>query len=109
MLGYNENSVTAMLENVVYLELLRRGYDVYIGKTQNGEVDFIATRQNEKVYIQVTKEIKSEEIEKREYGRLLEINDNFPKYVLQTDGFAGGNYKGIKTMHVADFLLLSEF
>lgn len=109
VLGYNENSVAAMLENVVYLELLRRGYDVYIGKTQNGEVDFIATRQNEKVYIQVTKEIKSEETEKREYGRLLEIDDNFPKYVLQTDGFAGGNYRGIRTMHVADFLLLSEF
>lgn len=109
VLGYNENSVAAMLENVVYLELLRRGYDVYIGKTQNGEVDFIATRQNKKVYIQVTKEIKSEETEKREYGRLLEIDDNFPKYVLQTDGFAVGNYKGIKTMHVADFLLSDEF
>ena len=98
-----------MLENVVYLELLRRGYEVCIGKTQNGEIDFIATRQNDKLYIQITKEIKSEETEKREYDRLLEINDNYPKYVLRTDDFAGGNYQGIKTMHVADFLLSSEY
>ena len=109
VLGYNDQSVAAMLENVVYLELLRRGYDVCIGKTQNGEIDFIATRQSDKLYIQITKEIKSEETEKREYDRLLEVNDNYPKYLLRTDDFAGGNYKGIKTMHVADFLLSEEY
>lgn len=61
-----------------------------IGKTPNGEIDFIATRQNDKLYIQITKEIKSEKTEKREYDRLLEINDNYPKYLLTTDDFAGG-------------------
>lgn len=109
MLGYNDQSVAAMLENVVYLELLRRGYEVCIGKTPNGEIDFIATRQNDKLYIQITKEIKSEKTEKREYDRLLEINDNYPKYLLTTDDFAGGNYQGIKTMHIADFLLSKEY
>ena len=109
VLGYNDQSVAAMLENVVYLELLRRGYEVSIGKTPKGEIDFIAARQNDKLYIQITQEIRSEETEKREYERLLEIDDNYPKYVLRTDEFAGGNYKGIKTMHVADFLLSSEY
>ena len=109
VLGYNDQSVAAMLENVVYLELLRRGYEVCIGKTPNGEIDFIATRQNDKLYIQITKEIKSEKTEKREYDRLLEINDNYPKYLLTTDDFTGGNYQGIKTMHIADFLLSKEY
>ena len=109
VLGYNDQSVAAMLENVVYLELLRRGYEVCIGKTPNGEIDFIATRQNDKLYIQITKEIRSEKTEKREYDRLLEINDNYPKYLLTTDDFAGGNYQGIQTMHIADFLLSKEY
>lgn len=109
VLGYNDVSVAAMLENIVYLELLRRGYNVHIGKTQNGEIDFIATRQNDKMYIQITREISTEKTEKREYERLLEINDNYPKYLLRTDEFADGNYQGIKTMHIADFLLSDEY
>lgn len=109
VLGYTETSVAAMLENIVYLELLRRGYDVCIGKTNDGEIDFIAAKQNEKMYVQVTKTISSEKTEKREYERLLAIHDNYPKYVLTTDDFAGGNYEGIKTMHIADFLLSEEF
>ena len=104
VLGYNADSVATSLENVVYLELCRRGYAVNIGKTSDGEIDFVATRQNEKVYVQVTQQIASEKTERREYERLLEIRDNYPKYVLRTDEFAGGNYEGIKTMHVADFL-----
>ena len=109
VLGYNDQSIAAMLENIVYLELLRRGYEVCIGKTPNGEIDFIATRQNDKLYIQITKEIKSEKTEKREYDRLLEIGDNYPKYILTTDDFTCGNYQGIKTMHIADFLLSNEY
>lgn len=109
VLSYNEDSVAASLENVVYLELLRRGYEVYIGKTPDGEVDFVATRQGEKLYVQVTQEITSEKTEKREYERLLEIHDNYPKYVLLTNDFAGGNHEGIQTMHVADFLLSDAY
>lgn len=109
VLGYNDDTVASSLENVVYLELCRRGYTVYIGKTGDGEVDFVATRQNEKLYVQVTQRIDSEKTEKREYERLLEIRDNYPKYVLRTDEFAGGNYEGIITMHVADFLLSNAY
>ena len=109
VLGYHSDTVASSLENVVYLELCRRGYSVYIGKTNNGEIDFVATRQNEKLYVQVTQSIGSEKTEKREYRRLLEIRDNYPKYVLTTDEFAGGNYEGIKTMHIADFLLSAEY
>ncbi len=109
VLGYKSTSVASMLENVIYLELCRRGYSVNIGKTANGEIDFIAQKQGDKIYVQVTKEIRSEETEKREYDRLLEIRDNYPKYLLTTDDFAGGNYEGIKTMHITDFLLSNEF
>ena len=109
VLGYNADSVASSLENIVYLELCRRGYTVYVGKTGDSEIDFVAVRQNEKIYVQVTQEINSEKTEKREYSRLLEIPDNYPKFVLTTDEFAGGNYEGIKTMHIADFLLSAEY
>ena len=103
------DSVAAMLENIVYLELLRRGYDVYIGKLGNSEIDFVATKQESKLYIQVTQEICSSETQQREYKRLLNIHDIYPKYVLRTDEFVGGNVQGIKTMHIADFLLSDEY
>lgn len=109
VLGYNADTVAASLENVVYLELCRRGYTVNIGKTADGEIDFVATRQNEKLYVQVMERITSEKTEHREYDRLLDIRDNYPKFVLRTDDFAGGNYEGIQTMHVADFLLSDMF
>lgn len=109
VLGYSPDSVAAMLENIIYLELLRRGYEVYVGKLDSAEIDFIAVKQENKLYIQAAQEIGSPETEKREYGRLLDIRDNYPKYVLRTDAFAGGNYEGIKTMHIADFLLSNEY
>jgi len=109
VLGYNPNSVAAMLENIVYLELCRRGYEVYVGKIYNMEIDFVAKRQENKLYIQVSQQITSSETKKREYGRLCDIQDSYPKYVLRTDTFASGNYEGIKTMHVADFLLSEEY
>ena len=109
VLGYDPNTVAAMLENVVYLELRRRGYIVNIGKTSDGEIDFVATRQNDKLYVQVTEKIVEESTEHREFDRLLEIRDNYPKYVLRTDEFADGNHEGIKVMHVADFLMSDSY
>lgn len=109
VLGYDPNTVAAMLENVVYLELRRRGYTVNIGKTPTGEIDFIAARQNDKLYVQVTEKIEEEATKHREFDRLLEIRDNYPKYVLRTDEFADGNHEGIKIMHVADFLLSDAY
>ena len=109
VLGYTVDSVASSLENIVYLELKRRGYDVYIGKIKDKEIDFVAAKQNEKIYVQVTQEIKSEKTQKREYEQLLEIRDNYPKYVVMADDFAGGNYEGIKTMNIVDFLLSKEY
>ena len=71
VLGYNADSVASSLENIVYLELCRRGYTVYVGKTSDGEIDFVAVRQNEKIYVQVTQEINSEKTEKREYQTII--------------------------------------
>ena len=109
VLGYNSDSVATMLENIVYLELLRRGYNVNIGLLPDGEIDFVASRQENKLYIQIAQQIDSIKTEEREYGRLLKIRDNHPKYVLRTDEFAGGNHEGIKTMHIADFLVSADF
>lgn len=109
ILGYKEDMVASTLENVVYIELLRRGYEVFVGKLEQSEIDFVATKQGEKVYIQIAQRIETKETEEREYGRLLNIQDNYPKYVLRTDEFSSGNYEGIKTMHIADFLLSEDF
>lgn len=109
VLGYTPDSIAAMLENIVYLELLRRGYEVYVGKLKATEIDFVAMKQEERIYIQVTRMIEKEETHQREYSRLLAIKDNYPKYLLRTDEFADGNYQGIKTMHIADFLLLDRY
>ena len=109
VLGYTVDSVASSLENIVYLELKRRGYDVYIGKMNDKEIDFVATKQNDKIYVQVTQEIKSEKTQKREYDQLLEIRDNYPKYVVMANDFAGGNYEGIKTINIIDFLLSKDY
>ena len=109
VLGYNSDGIASSLENIVYLELCRRGYTVNVGKDGNAEIDFVASRQNEKLYVQVTLKMESEKTRQREYEHLLKIPDNYPKYVLTTDEFSGGNYKGIETMHIADFLLSTKY
>ena len=98
-----------MLENAVYLELLRRGYTVSTGKLEHGEIDFVATKRENKLYIQVAQEFGSAKTQKRAYGRLLDIRDNYPKYVLRADDYAGGNYQGVQILHAADFLLSNAY
>lgn len=105
VLGYSSDIAAAMLENIVYLRLWRSGYDVFVGKVDTMEIDFIATKRENKLYVQLTQWIGSHETEKRKYGRLLDTHDNYPKYVLCADSFAGGNYEGIRTIRIADFLL----
>ena len=92
------------IENVVYNELLERGYDVYIGKTKDGEIDFIATKTEEKKYIQVTYLLESEKVINREFGAFEEIKDNYPKYVLSLDN-ADFSRKGIIHKNIIDWLL----
>lgn len=105
LLGLDSNSFSGLLENVVYIELLRRGYDVYVGKYNDLEIDFVAEKQGERIYIQVAQEIRDEKTINREYENLLKIKDAYPKYVLSTFDLARGNYKGVKSMHIADWLL----
>ena len=103
ILGYNPKSVASMLENIVYLELLRRKYNVYIGKDGNKEIDFVAIKNNEKIYIQVCRSLPDND--EREIGNLREIKDNFPKYVLTSNKMDVGTIDGIKIMLLSDWLL----
>jgi len=104
-LGYDDKAISGILENIVYLELRRRGYDVYVGKLKNLEIDFVAEKQGEKIYVQVAKEISKLSTQEREYENLRLIDDNYPKYVLTLNDMASGNYEGIKSMHIADWLM----
>ena len=103
--GYNDSSISGALENIVYLELRRRGYNVYVGKYKDIEIDFVGEKQGEKIYIQVAKEINKIQTEKREYENLLLIKDNYPKFVLTVNDLSSGNYEGIMSQHIADWLL----
>jgi len=90
---------------VVYLELLARGYSVNVGKFGDKEIDFIAVKDNEKMYIQVAYLLESEQTIKREFSPLLDIPDNYPKLVLSMDSFFGEDYQGIRRLNLLDFLL----
>ena len=101
--GYNTKGIAATLENIVYLELRRRGYEVYVGKDVDKEIDFVAIHRDEKIYVQVCRELPTES--NREIDNLLKIKDNYPKYVVCMDRLAMGNENGVKLVHIADFLL----
>lgn len=101
--------INKWMENVVCIDLLRAGYQVYVGKCGNKEVDFIATQGEKKLYIQVAYLLPDEDTVRREFGNLLDIQDNYPKYVVTMDEMAsGGNYQGVKQVHLRDFLLAEE-
>ena len=107
MMGFHQKSVAAMLENIVYFELRRRGYEVYIGKNETKEIDFVAKRRDERIYIQVCRSLPEES--DREVSNLLEIRDHYPKYVVTLDELACGNMNGVRIVHLSDFLLSSEY
>ncbi len=107
MMGFNPKSVAAMLENIVYFELRRKGYDVYIGKNADKEIDFIAAHRDKRLYVQVCRNLPEES--DREIANLLEIKDHYPKYVVTLDELAGGNINGVRIVHLADFLLSEEY
>ena len=94
-----------VLENIVYLELLRRGYEVTIGKIGNLEVDFVATKPDEKIYFQVSATMMDETTRNRELRPLTSISDNYPKYILTMDQTVFNDYSGIKVVNILDFLL----
>lgn len=94
-----------VLENLVFLELKRRGYQVFIGKFENKEIDFIAEKENRKIYIQVAYLLSSGEIIEKEFSVLKLIKDNYPKYVISMDTISGSDFEGIQRINLVDFLL----
>ena len=107
IMGFNLKSVAAMLENIVYFELRRKGYDVYIGKNAAKEIDFVAVRRDERIYVQVCRNLPEES--DREITNLLEVRDHYPKYVVTLDELAAGNINGVRIVHLADFLLAEDY
>lgn len=105
LLGFRNRDSGHALENVVYFELLRRGYDVAIGKVDQAEVDFIATKADDKIYIQVTESMLGEEVRRRELAPLQKINDNYEKIVLSREPGMDTSYEGIKSINLVDWLL----
>lgn len=105
LLGFRNRDGGHAIENVVYFELLRRGYDVAIGKLDNTEVDFIATKMDEKLYVQVTESMVSEEGRRRELAPLQKINDNYEKIVLSLDTGLDASYDGIKSLNLINWLI----
>lgn len=105
LLGFRNRDSGHALENVVYFELLRRGYDVAIGKVDNSEVDFIATTADNKLYVQVTESMTSEDVRVRELAPLMKISDNYEKIVLSMNPGLDSSYEGIKSVNLIDWLL----
>ena len=103
-LGYRANDIAGYLENIIYLELLRRKYNVNIGKLKTKEIDFIGQKENEKLYIQVTYLLASDDTIEREFAPLKDIKDNYPKYVLSMDNLTKFNINGIERKKIIDFL-----
>lgn len=103
LFGYNRKMLDGVLENIVFLEMKRRGYQVYIGKLGDKEIDFVGERRGEKVYVQVCVQLPQDS--NREVGKLMDIPDHYPKYVVTTNALDAGNENGIRIVHLRDFLL----
>ena len=104
-LGYRDRMISGILENIVFLELKRRGYQVYVGKSDTKEIDFIAEKQGEKIYVQVTYKIDSQQTAEREFFPLVNIDDQYPKYVVTMDDFWKDSIEGVKHLYISDFLM----
>lgn len=104
-MGNRDRMIGGILENIVFLELKRRGYNVYIGKLDNTEIDFVAEKQGKKIYMQVAYKLENEQTIEREFNNLLAIEDQYPKYVVTMDEFWRDTIEGVKHLYITDFLL----
>ncbi len=104
ILGYRQNDINKILENIVYVHLLIAGYQVTIGWEKGREIDFVCEKNAEKLYLQVAYLLPNEKVLEREFGNLLSIKDNYPKMVLSLDSFVGKSYKGIEHRNIIDFI-----
>jgi len=102
--GYRQEDIGKILENLVFLDLKTRGFDVTVGKLGDKEIDFVAEKSGEKMYVQVTYLVPDQKAHDREFGNLLSISDNYRKVVVSMDETAGGNYKGIEHVPIRKFL-----
>ncbi len=102
--GYHQNDINKILENLVFLHLKISGYSVHTGKLKDKEIDFVCTRGDEKLYVQVVYRITDQKVHAREFGNLSMIRDNHPKIVVSMDEMMGQGYKGIKHLHIRQFL-----
>lgn len=107
-MGNKDSLLSGILENIVFLELKRRGYEVYVGKIGTLEIDFVAEKRGEKIYVQVACKLESETTVEREFGDLLKIKDQYPKYVVSMDSFWKENVQGVRHLYISDFLLNLE-
>lgn len=105
LLGFRDRDTGHVLENIVYFELLRRGYDVAIGKMDNAEIDFVATKADEKIYVQVTESMTSEDVRRRELTPLQKVRDNYEKIILSLDPGLETSYEGIRSLSLIDWLI----
>jgi len=105
LVGFRQVDIGRILENVVYLHLRTQGWNVTVGQLDSREIDFVCERKGERMYVQVAYLITDEKARKREFGNLLEVPDNYPKFVVSLDQSAGGTYQGIHHFHARDFLL----
>ena len=104
-MGYKNRLIAGILENLVFLELKRRGYTVYVGKSDTKEIDFIAEKRGKKIYVQVAYKLDSPQTAEREFSVLLSIKDQYPKFVVTMDDFWQESVEGIQHFHISDFLL----
>jgi len=107
-MGNRDRMIGGILENIVFLELKRRGYSVFVGKFDNSEIDFVAERQGQKIYIQVAYKLENKETVAREFGNLLSVGDQYPKYVVTMDDFWKDAIEGVVHLYITDFLLKEE-
>jgi uncharacterized protein len=109
-LGFSlQRDIHKLLENAVYLHLSQSGYEVFVGKLETQEIDFVGIKQGKKIYVQVTYLLSDEKTKDREFGNLIRIKDNYPKYVVSLDEFnKGSDVEGIKHLHLVDFLKLEK-
>lgn len=103
-MGFRNRMISGILENIVFLELRRRGYKVYVGKLDSREIDFIAEKQSEKIYLQVAYKLDNEQVVEREFSPLLAIHDQYPKMVITMDDFWQESIEGVRHLHIIDFL-----
>lgn len=104
LIGYRLNDINKIIENLVFSHLKFLGYKITVGQIEQNEIDFVAEKNNKKIYIQATYLLSSQKSIKREFGNLLKIDDNYPKYVISMDDYAKGDYKGIKHINIIEFL-----